>query len=221
MTTIRVLIVIAGVILTSAAGCEEPGVTAVEPKGVIAVLPATAGAAGMFAAAGGSSAGASTAGAGGVAAGVAGSAAGTSGAGATAGASAAGASAAGTSAAGASGAGASGTGASGAGAGGAGGASGANASGAGGAAGTAGAAGAAGSMSPGPCPSGWTCTDLGASGFLATDKDGNEISYGCGKGGLVECNDANPATSCPELTNAICAHLDEIGIVSCTQLCTP
>jgi hypothetical protein len=65
------------------------------------------------------------------------------------------------------------------------------------------------------------CTDLGASGFVATDKDGKVITFGCGKGGLMECDDANPAASCPELTKPICAHLDDIGVVSCTQLCTP
>jgi hypothetical protein len=84
-----------------------------------------------------------------------------------------------------------------------------------------GAAGAAGNAAPGPCPAGWTCTDLGSTGIAANDKDGKPIKFGCGKGGIVECVDATAATSCPELPNAICAHLDDFGVLSCTQLCTP
>jgi hypothetical protein len=54
----------------------------------------------------------------------------------------------------------------------------------------------------------------------ATDKDGKLITgTSCGGKGLVECDDANPAASCPELPSAFCAHV--FGITSCTQLCTP
>lgn len=87
--------------------------------------------------------------------------------------------------------------------------------------GAAGSAGAAGSVSAGPCPSGWMCQDLGALGFTAKDKDGNVIMWGCGKGGLMVCDDATAAADCPELPNAMCAHLDDLGVISCTQRCTP
>jgi hypothetical protein len=86
-----------------------------------------------------------------------------------------------------------------------------------------GVAGAAGPAVAGPCPSGWMCTDLASTGFIAKDGAGNEISFSCGNGELVECDDANPAASCPGLTNAFCAHVDVGGseITSCGQLCTP
>jgi hypothetical protein len=90
---------------------------------------------------------------------------------------------------------------------------------------TAGASGGAAGAAPAgpePCPSGWMCTDIGAAGFEATDKDGNSIAASCSNGGLVECDDANPTASCPALKNPFCAHLDVAGtkIVSCAQLCT-
>jgi hypothetical protein len=59
---------------------------------------------------------------------------------------------------------------------------------------------------------------------VAKDGAGNEVSFSCGNGGLVDCNDANPKGSCPELSNPFCAHVDIGGgtvISSCGQLCKP
>ncbi len=57
----------------------------------------------------------------------------------------------------------------------------------------------------------------------AKDQNGNEITFTCGNGALAECNDANPASSCPGLTNPFCAHLEFAGtpVVSCGAACTP
>ena len=66
------------------------------------------------------------------------------------------------------------------------------------------------------------CVDIASAGFEAKDKDGKDVGFSCSNGGLVECNDADPVKSCPELKNPFCAHLDVAGskIVSCAQVCT-
>lgn len=85
------------------------------------------------------------------------------------------------------------------------------------------AAGSAAGESAGPCPSGWTCNDLGALGLAATDGDGKPVMFTCGMGGIMPCDDANPAGTCAGLTKPFCAHVDVSGmkIVSCAQRCTP
>jgi hypothetical protein len=57
----------------------------------------------------------------------------------------------------------------------------------------------------------------------AKDQNGNAITTSCGNGDLAECNDANPAASCPMLKNPFCAHLTFAGtaVVSCGQACVP
>jgi hypothetical protein len=42
-------------------------------------------------------------------------------------------------------------------------------------------------------------------------------------GGLVDCNDANPLSTCAPLTAPFCAHISVAGmdLVSCGQHCTP
>ncbi|MET0389483.1 MAG: hypothetical protein ABW321_26150 [Polyangiales bacterium] len=94
-----------------------------------------------------------------------------------------------------------------------------------------GAAGGAAAALP-PCPTGWMCenpaaplADLGISDGTVTDASGAPVTYACGNGGLVECNQANPAASCPELSMPFCAHvsLPSLGmdLYSCAQHCTP
>jgi hypothetical protein len=207
MMTSRVLIVVGSAIILSAAGCKEPGVAPVGPVGAAGTLPPPTGTTRPSTSAGRS--GASAGGAGGFGARAGGSGAGAGGSGAGAGGSGAGA---GSSASGAGGA-MAGVGGATAGSGGSTGGTGAG--------GAAGSAGAAGSMSPGPCPSGWMCSNLGDLNVVAKDKDGNTIMWTCGNGGLVMCNDATAATDCPELPNAICAHLPDLDAVTCAQLCTP
>jgi hypothetical protein len=77
---------------------------------------------------------------------------------------------------------------------------------------------------PGPCPSGWTCMDLAARGFMATDGDGNPVTASCSMGAAATtCDDADPAATCAGLSEPFCAHL-KLGaqeIVSCAQRCTP
>ena len=90
-------------------------------------------------------------------------------------------------------------------------------------------AGSGGSTEPKPekpemtgaCPSGWSCRDLSAIGE-ATDGDGQAITASCSKGGIMPCDEADPASSCTELPDAICVHLNVGGqaIVSCGQRCT-
>jgi hypothetical protein len=75
---------------------------------------------------------------------------------------------------------------------------------------------------PGPCPSGWTCTDLSSLGATAVDGDGKPITTSCGNGALTDCKDADPKTSCPALSAPFCAHIKVAGmdLVSCGQHCT-
>lgn len=72
------------------------------------------------------------------------------------------------------------------------------------------------------CPSGFNCMDLSAIGG-AKDGDGEPVGASCSKGGIVPCNEADPASSCAELSNPICVHLNVGGqaIVSCGQRCEP
>ena len=222
MMRVAASIAIVSVALLGAAGCEEPGVTS-----VTAVMGT--GGSSPAASAAGKPAAAATAGAG---APMAPPAPPPAGVGAmvppltaSAGTSAAGAPAAGSLAAGSLAAGSSAAGASAA-ASPVAGASAAAGSGAGSVAGATGAPGAGGSASPaapGPCPTGYTCTDLAALGLTAKTQDGAEITASCGNGAPVDCNDATPAASCAPLTAPFCAHLEVAGsmIVSCGQHCTP
>ena len=76
----------------------------------------------------------------------------------------------------------------------------------------------------GPCPAGYTCVDLSSLGATAVDSAGNPVTASCGMGAAsAACDDANPASTCPDLTNPICAHVSVAGmdIVSCGQRCTP
>lgn len=86
-----------------------------------------------------------------------------------------------------------------------------------------GGSGSSAPTGPLPCPSGWTCNDLGAIGLVAVDQDGNEITASCGNGAESPCDDADPKGSCPMLQAPFCAHLDVAGtsVVSCGQRCTP
>jgi hypothetical protein len=67
------------------------------------------------------------------------------------------------------------------------------------------------------------CNDLAALGLVAMDQNGGEIMASCGNGAQADCNDANPAASCPDMVVPICAHLDFAGtaVVNCGQRCTP
>jgi hypothetical protein len=81
----------------------------------------------------------------------------------------------------------------------------------------------AATATPGPCPAGFTCTDISSVGGTATDGKGNPVMASCGMGALQDCNDADPKSTCPGLTNPICAHISVAGmnLVSCGQVCTP
>ena len=74
----------------------------------------------------------------------------------------------------------------------------------------------------GPCPSGYHCMDLSALGG-AMDGAGGAVNASCSMGGIVPCDDADPASSCAGLTNPICVHLTvgDMAIVSCGQRCSP
>jgi len=74
----------------------------------------------------------------------------------------------------------------------------------------------------GACPSGWNCMDLSALGG-AMDGAGEPVSASCSKGGIMPCDEADPASSCAGLPAAICVHLSVGGqsIVSCGQRCEP
>lgn len=74
----------------------------------------------------------------------------------------------------------------------------------------------------GACPSGWNCMDLSALGG-AMDGQGGAVTASCSMGGIMPCNEADPATSCAGLTTPICVHLNVGGqaIVSCGQRCAP
>ncbi|MDD9947065.1 MAG: hypothetical protein OXU20_38840 [Myxococcales bacterium] len=76
---------------------------------------------------------------------------------------------------------------------------------------------------PQACPVGYQCTDLSARGLAAADGAGNPVAATCSMGAPVQCNDADPAGSCPGLPNAICVHIMAGGmeIVSCGQVCAP
>ena len=100
------------------------------------------------------------------------------------------------------------------------------ATGMGGTTGVAGTTGAGGmDQTPGPCPSGFMCTDLSMLGATATDTAGNPVTASCGMGTMqFPCDDANPKGSCPAaLTNPICAHVSVAGLnlISCGQRCVP
>jgi hypothetical protein len=73
-----------------------------------------------------------------------------------------------------------------------------------------------------PCPSGWTCTNLGMIG-PAADQNGKPVTYSCGQGKLMDCSDADPAATCAPLTAPICVHINVSGmnILSCGQRCSP
>jgi hypothetical protein len=75
---------------------------------------------------------------------------------------------------------------------------------------------------PGPCPSGYSCTDLASVG-TATDGDGKPITHCCSNGMLSDCNDANPAATCAQFAAPLCAHINVAGMAftSCGQRCTP
>lgn len=76
---------------------------------------------------------------------------------------------------------------------------------------------------PTPCPTGYMCVDLTSVGAVASDGAGNPVTYSCGMGGLADCNDADPAGSCPDLPNPICVHVEVAGmsLVGCGQVCAP
>ena len=80
-----------------------------------------------------------------------------------------------------------------------------------------------GELAPGPCPAGYMCIDLSSVGATAVDQDGKPITHSCGMGGAMNCNDAEPMSTCAPLDNPICAHVKVAGmdIVSCGQRCTP
>jgi hypothetical protein len=75
----------------------------------------------------------------------------------------------------------------------------------------------------GECPAGWNCMDIAALGIEATDGDGEPVRASCSKGGIMPCDDADPASSCEGLIKPFCAHLMAGGqnIVSCAQRCSP
>ena len=72
------------------------------------------------------------------------------------------------------------------------------------------------------CPSGWNCMDLSAIGE-ATDSKGAAVSASCSTGGIMPCNEDDPAASCTGLPNPVCVHLNVGGqkIVGCGQRCSP
>jgi hypothetical protein len=77
---------------------------------------------------------------------------------------------------------------------------------------------------PGPCPTGYNCVDLASLGAMAVDGSGMPVTASCGMGApSANCNDANPASTCPGFTKPLCAHVSVAGmqIVSCGQRCTP
>jgi hypothetical protein len=208
MTTIRALIAIGSVIISGASGCAQPGVISISRVMGTGGAPASGAAAGV----GAVMAPPATASSGGSTAQppVATGSGGSSAAGSSAGGSSAGGSSAGGSSAGGSSA-----------AGSSGGAGAADAMATGGAGS---AAGAGGSTSPPPkCPSGYDCIDLSAVGAEATDGKGNPVTFSCGMGGLMDCNEADPLTTCAPLTQPFCAHISVAGmdLVSCGQHCTP
>jgi hypothetical protein len=94
-----------------------------------------------------------------------------------------------------------------------------------GAGGSTGASGASGTQSstPGPCPAGFTCTDLGSMGVKVTDTAGKVYQYSCGNNSLMDCTDANAATACTGFTAPFCATINVAGqdLRSCAQACTP
>lgn len=67
------------------------------------------------------------------------------------------------------------------------------------------------------------CNDLASLGLVAVDQNGEEVAASCGNGMQADCDDANPAGSCPGLSAPICAHLDFAGtaVINCGQRCTP
>ena len=71
------------------------------------------------------------------------------------------------------------------------------------------------------CPSGWSCMDLSTIGE-ASDGKGASITASCSKGGIMPCNEDDPAASCTGLPDPVCVHLNLGGqkIVSCGQRCT-
>lgn len=77
--------------------------------------------------------------------------------------------------------------------------------------------------SAGECPASWTCMDIVALGYEATDVQGDPVKASCSMGGILPCDDDDPASTCEGLTDPICVHLMLGGqeIVSCGQRCAP
>jgi len=69
------------------------------------------------------------------------------------------------------------------------------------------------------CTAPFTCRALPVAG---TDQSGRPVTGGsCSMGGLIPCDDANPAGSCTGFTDPICVHLNFSGmnLVTCGQRC--
>lgn len=70
-----------------------------------------------------------------------------------------------------------------------------------------------------PCPAPFTCRALPVAG---ADQNGLPVTGGsCSMGGLIPCDDADPAASCAGFTAPICVHLTFSGmnLVTCGQRC--
>lgn len=70
-----------------------------------------------------------------------------------------------------------------------------------------------------PCPAPFMCRALPVAG---ADQNGRPVAGGsCSMGGLIPCDDADPAGSCAGFTEPICVHLNFSGmnLVTCGQRC--
>jgi hypothetical protein len=80
------------------------------------------------------------------------------------------------------------------------------------------------------CPSGYKCVDpvkdAPVDGLEFTDMSGGKVPYSCSDGSMsiMDCNDANPKSTCPALPDPFCARINVPGLFmgqSCAQRCTP
>lgn len=71
-----------------------------------------------------------------------------------------------------------------------------------------------------PCLAPYMCRALPVAG---ADQNGRPVTGGsCSMGGLIPCDDGNPAASCAGFTDPICVHLNFSGmnLVTCGQRCS-
>jgi hypothetical protein len=86
-----------------------------------------------------------------------------------------------------------------------------------------------GGATQGSCPPNFKCVDpvkaAPVGGITVEDAAGNPVPFACndGKMALSQCDDANPAASCPGLVEPICLRVKVSGtmLTGCGQICTP